>query len=58
MSPKAKIITDYDPPPIPLRQWDFNARREDSDEGDPIGYGATEDDAIAALLELEGNDEV
>lgn len=50
------IITEYDPPPIPLRQWDFNARREGSDEGDPIGYGATEDEAIANLLSLEEED--
>ena len=49
------IITDYDPPPIPLRRWDYNARRKDSDEGDPIGYGRTEAEAIADLLELEEN---
>lgn len=47
------ILTDYDPPPIPLRQFDWNARREGSDEGDPIGYGRTEDEAIADLLSLE-----
>ena len=52
-----KIITDYDPPPIPIRKWDFNARRAGSDEGDPIGYGATEEEAIAALLELEADHE-
>jgi hypothetical protein len=48
-----KIITAYDPPPIPWRGYDFNARREDCDECDPIGYGFTEDEAIADLRDME-----
>ena len=44
-----KIITEYDPKPIPLRCCDWIATAEDYDEGDPVGMGATEADAIADL---------
>ena len=49
------IITDYDPKPIPDRHWDWCAARDDDDDGYHVGYGATEAEAIADLLELEGN---
>lgn len=52
---EAKIITDYDPKPIPDRRWDWVAAREGCDDGDWVGYGRTEAEAIADLLELEGN---
>ena len=48
-----KIITACVYPPIPIRQYDWNAVREDYDEGDPVGWGATEQEAINELLELE-----
>jgi hypothetical protein len=49
-----KIIIDYDPKPIPDRRWDYVAARAGSDpECCHVGYGATEADAIADLLELE-----
>jgi hypothetical protein len=53
------IITEFDPKPIPLRQFDWCAVREGYDggsyyaginDGDPIGWGRTELDAIAALF--------
>ena len=55
MNPASKIITEYNPKPIPLRRWDWVAAREDEDGGDGfhVGYGATEAEAIADLLELE-----
>lgn len=50
----AKIIVDYDPKPIPIRRFDYVAARDGSDpECCHVGYGATEDEAIADLLELE-----
>lgn len=49
---KLKIITRYDPPPIPLRQFDWTAVTDNYDGyGSPIGYGLTEADAIADLQE-------
>lgn len=50
------IITRYDPPPIPLRQFDFTTYRpgyEPDDSGYPLGYGRTPEDAIADLLDQE-----
>jgi len=55
MSREARIITDYDPKPIPDRRWDWVAAREDDDDGNWVGYGRTEAEAIADLLELESN---
>jgi len=46
-----KIVTHYDPPPIPVRQMDWTAVSSNYDAGDPIGYGATEAEAIADLRE-------
>jgi len=41
-----KIVAYYDPPPIPLRQFDWCAYDDDTyDEGDAIGWGKTEADA-------------
>lgn len=44
-----KIITKYDPPPIPFRDCDWSAVFEDYDLGSPIGHGPTEADAIEDL---------
>jgi len=53
-----KIITSFDHPPIPDRRFDFSATREGYDEGDLIGYGKTEQEAIDDLqnIELEANE--
>lgn len=48
-----QIITSYECPPIPTRDYDWSAAREDWDEGDCIGYGRTEQDAIDDLIEQE-----
>jgi hypothetical protein len=48
-----KIITEYVHPPIPMRCNDWRATREGDDEDYIVGWGATEDEAIADLLELE-----
>jgi hypothetical protein len=49
------IIVDYDPKPIPIRRFDYVAARAGSDpECCHVGYGATEDEAIADLIAEEG----
>jgi hypothetical protein len=51
-----KIITEFVYPPIPDRRFDWSAVTEDYDAADdakqpPMGHGATEEAAIADLLE-------
>lgn len=47
-----KIRTDHVYPPIPLRDCDWSAVDADNYEGgDPIGWGPTEEEAIADLME-------
>ena len=50
-----KIITSHDFPPIPIRDYDWSAIREDYEPGDLIGKGITEKDAIDDLLQQEMN---
>jgi hypothetical protein len=45
------VIVSCDPPPIPTRAWDYRATLEGYAPGDPIGWGASEDEAIADLAE-------
>jgi hypothetical protein len=48
-----KIKTSFDYPPIPVRSFDWSAIDTDTYDGDPrspIGYGATEQEAIGDLL--------
>ena len=48
------ILVDYDPKPIPVRRFDYVAARAGSDpECCHVGYGATEAEAIADLLDME-----
>ena len=45
------IRTSYDPKPIPLRNWDWCACREnDYEPGAPLGWGSTEYTAIHDLI--------
>lgn len=47
-----KVLTQYDPKPIPSRAFDWHAIDDstyDGTEGSPVGWGATEADAIADL---------
>jgi len=51
MSP---IVVTFYAPPIPWRGADYGATRDGDDYLDPLGYGETEAEAVAALLEMEG----
>jgi hypothetical protein len=46
-----RIITRYDPPPIPTNAFNWVATEEDYDLGRPVGYGASEAEAIRDLLD-------
>jgi hypothetical protein len=45
------IVTEFVNPPILSRDFDWSAKRDGYDEGDPIGWGRTEEEAIADLEE-------
>lgn len=45
-----KIITSYDPKPIPVCNYDWSATVDGYEPGDPIGWGETEDVAVRDLL--------
>ncbi len=47
------IKTAFIYPPIPDRRFDWQATRGDPDEGSLVGWGRTEQEAIADLLMLE-----
>lgn len=49
MSPK--IITSFDPPPIPVSNFDWSAVYEDDLGETAVGYGCTAQEAIQDLLE-------
>ena len=53
-----KIITVNDPPPIPLRDFDWCALRDDYEPGDPLGHGLSESAAVSDLLTKEQEKEV
>jgi len=46
---KGKIITEFVYPPIPSRDFDWQAVVDGYEPGDPIGRGPTEDEAILDL---------
>lgn len=47
-----KVVTYYDPPPIPDRNHDWKAIDYDTYDGpgSAIGYGRSEEDAVADLM--------
>src|SRR4051812_19182978 len=45
-----RIVTTFVNPPIPVRDSDWQATFEGYDEGDPVGYGPTKQEAIDDLL--------
>ena len=47
------IITEHIYPPIPIRNYDWSAIRDDYDEGDLVGYGRTEQAAKDDLIQQE-----
>jgi hypothetical protein len=55
MSPR--IITDYWQKPIPPREFDWSAVLDNYEGGDPVGFGATEQEAINDLLQWYEDDE-
>lgn len=46
-----KFVTQYWKKPIPFRLYDWEATTSNYEAGDPIGFGATEQAAIADLCE-------
>ncbi len=44
-----KIQTSYIYPPIPIRNFDWSATFDNYEPGQPIGHGATEQEAIEDL---------
>ncbi len=48
-----RIVTHFDYPPIPIRDFDWSAIDDDTYDGEgcPIGRGPTEDAAIEDLLD-------
>ena len=46
-----RIVTTFDPPPIPVRNCDWSATLDSYDAGDPIGFGRTREEAVADLEE-------
>lgn len=46
-----KIVTSFVYPPIPCRDWDWQAVFEGFEPGDAVGWGQTEQQAIENLLE-------
>lgn len=49
--PERDFWVTYDPPPIPIRCFDWSAVTIWHDYGAPEGWGATREAAIADLLE-------
>lgn len=52
--PDVEIQTYYDPPPIPMRDFDWAAvdiSTYGGEPSDPIGFGKTKEDAIRELVE-------
>lgn len=47
-----KIITNFVYPPIPIRQFDWSAVDDNYEPGCPIGFGATEQEAIDDLKQI------
>jgi hypothetical protein len=54
---RGRIVTEYWAKPIPPREFDWQATRDDWEPGCSIGHGATEAEAIADLLAIEEEDQ-
>ena len=48
---RREIVTSFQNPPIPTRNFEWAAYTTDYEGGDPIGYGPTESAAIEDLLD-------
>ena len=51
LPPPHEIVTAKIDPPVPTNAYDWEATFKDYDEGDPIGRGPTEIDAVEDLIE-------
>ena len=51
-----KIVTQYDPKPIPIRMCDWSATYENYEPFDPMGFGATKEEAIQDLRDQTEDD--
>jgi len=51
-----EIVTKFDYPPIPVRQFDWIAHYDGEEEAGGYGYGATEQEAIADFVENHQDD--
>jgi hypothetical protein len=51
---QGRIITRYEPKPIPISKFDWTAVLDDYDLGSPAGWGATEAEAINDLINQLG----
>jgi hypothetical protein len=45
-----KVITKFDPPPIPTSHFDWSAEQSPYKPGGPVGYGRNRLEAIEDLL--------
>jgi len=45
-----RVRISYDPPPIPVRDFDYYATLDGYDGGDPIGHGKSRDEALTELM--------
>lgn len=52
-----KIITNHEYPPIPIRDHDWVAYYEGTEENGNYGWGKTEEEAIADLVENYGEED-
>lgn len=53
-----RVVTIYDPPPIPDRRFDWKVIWDGYEGGDPMAFGSTEQEAIENFKELMGVTEV
>lgn len=51
MSREICIKTSFDYPPIPVRCCDWSATLDGYEPGEPLGRGATEQEAISDLMD-------
>jgi hypothetical protein len=49
-----RVITIYDPAPIPDRRFDWTVIWDGYEAGDPKAYGATREEALEDFKELMG----
>lgn len=51
LADRERFEVRHEPPPIPVRRFDWHATERDYDLGRPMGFGPTPADAIADLHE-------